>query len=86
MLDLREYLGEITAYNSGKGAASMLLDGALRCGDRIVVVDECGVQLELEVQWMQWGNAWVHLALRGWMVTFPSSEKLPAGAKVYRAA
>ncbi|MEM6269114.1 MAG: hypothetical protein AAF998_06720 [Bacteroidota bacterium] len=85
LVDLREYLGTITAYHIGNGAASMLLDGALRSGDRIIVVDDNGMH-ELEVQWMQWGKAWIQLALRGWMVTFPSGVRLQAGARVYRAA
>lgn len=82
--EVREYIGTIIAYHAGNGAASLQLDGALSTGERIVVVEK-GEEQEIEVEWIQWGKAWIHLALRGWMITIPSTERLSTGSQVFRA-
>jgi hypothetical protein len=80
-----EYIGTVVSCAPGKNSANLLLDGILHSGERIMVIEEDG-EREIEVEWMQWGKAWVHLALRGWMVTIPTTERLSAGARVFRAA
>ena len=80
-----EFLGQIMAYDAQAKTVSFRLENSLRSGDRIVV--KMGTnELELEVDIIQWGLAWVNMARRGWVITIPSPIHLGAGAKVYRVA
>ena len=81
----KEFLGLVMAYDEKNKTASVRLEGALRTGERIVVVMEAKT-LELEVEVIQWGKAWVHLARRGWTITIPAPMQVGSGAKIYRAA